>query len=102
MPSQPATKQDLKAFFTDDLKPHFDRKVEEVKAYTKRTADELTTHVRKEIQAAHAATADELADIKATLDDHTAKLNRLLTDTRVENLEQRVASIEHALYGDRR
>jgi len=88
----PATKQDLKAFFDADLKPHFNRKVEEVKTYVHKEVADLKTHVSDEIESAHAATADEIAEVNA-------KLDRLLTDARVQRLEHRMSQLEHAIFG---
>jgi archaellum component FlaC len=89
MPSQPATKQDVKELLQDFGHVHA-QQFKRIDGRFDTIDHKLTEH------------DDRFESITDHLTDIDLKLSRLLTDTRVEQLEHRVASLEHALYGDRR
>lgn len=114
MPSQPATKQDIKELLTDFGVTHakqfqriderfdrVDKKLTEHDAQFKRI-DERFDKVDERF--------DDIAQGIKILDEATTgtfrlidtKLDHLLTDTRYDQLERRLTQVEHALYGDRR
>jgi tetrahydromethanopterin S-methyltransferase subunit G len=88
MPTQPATRQDIAELLHDFGHVH---------AQQFKRIDQRFDHVDKEMHSIKVATADQFGDVAERLERVESKVDRLLTDTHYEQLERRVARLEHLL-----